>query len=131
MSYIGKNSLNLLVTGFGCCRQEIYAVDGPIYDIQRFGINFVNLPEDADVLVVQGFFNKIGIERAVALYERMSCPKWVVAVGKCALSGNLFSAESKLLEEFKEKVNINVYVPGCPPRPEAFLYSILRLMDRI
>ncbi len=131
MSYIGKNSLNLLVTGFGCCRQEIYAADGPIYDIQRFGINFVNLPEDADVLVVQGFFNKIGIERVVALYERMSCPKWVIAVGKCVLSENLFSAESKLLEEFKEKVKIDVYVPGCPPRPEAFLYSILRLMDKI
>ena len=131
MKSASKNILNLLVVGFGCCRQEIYATSGPLYDIERFGVNFVNLPEDADVLVVQGFFNRIGIERVLDIYRRMSYPKWVVAVGRCVLSENLFSSNSKLLEEFKKKVDIDVYVPGCPPRPEAFLYSVLKLRDKI
>jgi len=131
MKSASKNNLNLLVVGFGCCRQEIYAASGPLYDIERFGVNFVNLPEDADVLVIQGFFNRIGIERVLDIYRKMSYPKWVVAVGRCVLDENLFSSSSKLLEEFKEKVDIDVYVPGCPPRPEAFLYSILKLIDKI
>ena len=80
---------------------------------------------------VQGFFNRIGIERVLDIYRRMSYPKWVVAVGRCVLSENLFSSNSKLLEEFKKKVDIDVYVPGCPPRPEAFLYSVLKLRDKI
>lgn len=131
MKSASKNNLNLLVAGVGCCRQEIYAASGPLYDIERFGVNFVNLPEDADVLVIQGFFNRIGIERVLSIYRKMSYPKWVVAVGRCVLSENLFSSSSKLLEEFKEKVDIDVYVPGCPPRPEAFLYSIMKLIDKI
>ena len=131
MKSASKNNLNLLVVGFGCCRQEIYAAGGPLYDIERFGVNFVNLPEDADVLVIQGFFNRIGIERVLDIYRKMSYPKWVVAVGRCVLGENLFSSSSKLLEEFKEKVDIDVYVPGCPPRPEAFLYSIMKLIDKI
>jgi len=126
-----KSNLNLLVVGFGCCRQEIYAAEGPLYDIQRFGVNFVNLPEDADILVIQGFFNKIGIKRVLDMYERMSYPKWTVAVGKCMLSESLFGCDNKLFEEFKSRLNIEVYIPGCPPRPEAFIYGILRLVDKI
>lgn len=131
-----KNNLNLLIVGFGCCKQEIYATKGPLYDIQRFGISFVNLPEDADVLVVQGFFNEKGLERVLEIYERMTAPKWVIAVGRCVLSMSFPEdkpgfREGSLLEKLKCKAEVDVFVPGCPPRPEAFIYSILRLVDKI
>lgn len=126
-----KSNLNLLVVGFGCCRQEMYAAEGPLYDIQRFGVNFVNLPENADVLVIYGFFNKIWMKRVLDMYERMSYPKWTLAVGKCILSESLFGCDTKLFRKFKDRLNIEVHIPGCPPRPEAFIYGILRLMDKI
>ncbi|MBC7334418.1 MAG: NADH-quinone oxidoreductase subunit B [Actinobacteria bacterium] len=134
--YAIKNNLNLLIVGFGCCKQEIYATRGPLYDIQRFGISFVNLPEDADVLVIQGFFNEKGIQRILEIYERMTMPRWVICVGKCVLSSTFPGKkagfrEGNLLEKITSRVKVDVFVPGCPPRPEAFLYSILRLMDKI
>ena len=63
MGTLIKNNLNILVAGFGCCKQEIYAASGPLYDIARLGVNFVSIPEDADVLVIQGFYNSLGEER--------------------------------------------------------------------
>jgi len=71
MSSINESNFNVLVTGFGCCKQEIFAVQGPLYDIQRFGINFVSVPEDADILVIQGFYGKEGIIKVLKIYERM------------------------------------------------------------
>jgi len=130
MSSLVKRNLSLLVVGFGCCKQEIFSTDGPLYDIQRFGINFVNVPEDADILVIQGFFNEIGEERLINLYNRMHNPKWAIAVGKCVVTNNLFCREYRLLDRLRGKIHIDVFVPGCPPRPEAFIYSILRLLDK-
>ena len=129
MPGIFKSNLNLLVTGYGCCKQDIFAVQGALYDIQRFCINFVNTPEDADLLVVQGFYNKEGITRVLNIYERMSNPRGVIAVGTCVLNKNLFSKDSKLLDWFRSVVKIYMYVPGCPPRPEAFIYAVLRILD--
>ena len=129
MRSLVKNNLNLLVAGFGCCKQEIFSSIGPLYDISRYGINFVSLPEDADVLVVQGFYNKIGGERIIEYYYAMRDPKWVIAVGKCVVDGNLFCKNFKILGSVKSKFDIDIYIPGCPPRPEAFMYAILRLLD--
>lgn len=131
MKALIKNNLNLLVIGFGCCRQEIYAAGSSLYDIRRFGINFVNIPEEADVLVIQGFFNITGIKRALNIYNKMDFPKWTIAFGRCILSENIFGCNKELFEEFKNKIDIDVYVPGCPPRPEAFIYSVLRIIDKV
>ncbi len=130
MPSIAKSNLNILVSGFGCCKQEIFATQGALYDIQRFGINFVRTAEDADILVVQGFYNKKGIIRVLNIYDRMSSPKWIVAVGSCVLNENLFKPESKLLRQFRNEVEISMYIPGCPPRPEAFIYAILKFSGR-
>ncbi len=130
MPSIIRSNFNILVTGFGCCKQEIFAVQGPLYDIQRFGVNFVRTPEDADLLVVQGFYNNEGIIRVLNIYERMSRPKGIIAVGSCVLNRNLFNPESKLLNRFRSSVKINMYIPGCPPRPEAFMYAILRIINK-
>ncbi len=130
MSSVIKRNFNILVTGFGGCKQEIFAAQGALYDIQRFGVNFVSTPENADLLVVQGFYNKKGMIRVLEIYERMSRPRSVIAVGSCVLNGNLFNRENELLRLFRSKVRIDVYVPGCPLRPEAFIYAVLKLLDR-
>jgi ech hydrogenase subunit C len=131
MSPAIRSNFNILVTGFGCCKQEIFASQGALYDIQRFGINFVSNPEDANLLIVQGFYNKRGILRVLEIYERMSRPRRVIAAGSCVLNANLFDRESELLKLFRSKVKIDVYVPGCPLRPEAFIYAVLKLMDNL
>jgi len=125
-----KSNLNMIVVGFGCCKQEILATQGPLYDIQRFGVNFVNTAEDADILIIQGFFNEKGISRVLDIYGRMRPPRGIIAVGSCVLNENLFDLESKLLKKFRKRVGINMYVPGCPPRPEAFIYAVLEFLSR-
>ena len=130
MSSLIKSNFNLLVTGFGCCKQEIFATQCSLYDIQRFGVNFVSVPEDADILVVQGFYNKEGIIRILNIYDRMKNPKGIIAVGSCVLNENLFNLESGLASQFRDRVVINMHIPGCPPRPEAFIYAILKFLGR-
>ncbi len=130
MSSIIRSNLNIMVTGFGCCKQEIFAVQSALYDVQRFGINFVNTAEDADLLVVQGFYNEPGIIRVLDIYKRMPWPKGIIAVGSCVLNKNLFNLKSKLLSQFRSSVEISMCIPGCPPRPEAFMYAILRFLNR-
>ena len=124
-----KNSLNIIVSGFGCCKQEIFAATGPIYDITRFGMNFVSIPEEADVLVFQGFYNESGLKRLLACYDCMSKPKWVVALGKCVIDHNVFCREYDFSEKLKGIIPVDFYVPGCPPRPETFIYAMLRLIE--
>ena len=130
MSSLIKSNFNILVTGFGCCKQEIFATQSSLYDIQRFGVNFVSVPEDADILVVQGFYNKEGIIRILNIYDRMKDPKGIITVGSCVLNENLFNLESELMSQFRDRVIINMHIPGCPPRPEAFIYAILKFLGR-
>ena len=130
MSSLIKSNFNILVTGFGCCKQEIFATQSSLYDIQRFGVNFVSVPEDADILVVQGFYNKEGIIRILNIYDRMKDPKGIITVGSCVLNENLFNLESELMSQFRDRVVINMHIPGCPPRPEAFIYAILKFLGR-
>ena len=125
-----KSSFNIYVSGFGCCKQEIIASVGPVYDISRFGISIVSYPEDADVLIVQGFLNRKYIKRLFEIYGAMKNPKWIVAYGRCAIENAFFESDDDLIKTFKEKINFDIYVPGCPPRPEAFIYAMLRLMEK-
>jgi len=116
-SNIEKSNLNIIISGYGCCRSEILATRGPLYDIQRFGINFVNMAEDADILVISGFSSEKGIHNASDIYKRMRAPKWV------------FAWTSQLREEIERDIKVDMYIPGCPPRPEAFIYAILRFIS--
>jgi len=128
-SNIEKSNLNIIISGYGCCRSEILATRGPLYDIQRFGINFVNMAEDADILVVSGFSSEKGIHNAIDIYKRMRAPRWVFACGSCAISGGRFCGTPQLREEIERDIKVDMYIPGCPPRPEAFIYAILRFIS--
>ena len=126
-----KSSLNIYIAGYGCCKQEIIASAGPAYDVSRFGVSFVSFPETADVLVFQGFYNGKGLKKVINIYNQMISPKWVIALGKCALESLSYEGSgNNILHEFKKRFTVDVYVPGCPPRPEAFIYSLLKLIEK-
>ena len=126
-----KSSLNVYIAGYGCCKQEILASAGPVYDVSRFGVSFVSYPENADVLVFQGFYNGKGLKKVINIYDQMISPKRVIALGKCALESLSHECpENSILYEFKKRLIVDVYVPGCPPRPEAFIYSVLKLIEK-
>lgn len=129
MRSLVKNNLNLFIAGFGCCKQEIFSCICPLYDVSRFGISFVSVAEDADVLVIQGFFNGLSEKRLLQNYSSMKSPKWVMAVGKCIVDCSVFHSGYRFIKRFENELKIDCFIPGCPPRPEAFIYGLLRLLE--
>ena len=113
------------------CELEIIALNNPVYDIERFGIHFVASPRHADMLLVTGPVTR-NMELALRkAYEAAPDPKVVVAVGACGISGGIFGVNYATRGGVDQVIPVDVYVPGCPPRPEAILYGILLAVDRI
>jgi Ni,Fe-hydrogenase III small subunit/formate hydrogenlyase subunit 6/NADH:ubiquinone oxidoreductase subunit I len=113
------------------CELEIVALNNPVYDIERFGIHFVASPRHADMLLVTG-----PVTRNMELALRKTCaaapdPKVVVAVGACGISGGIFGKNYASLGGVDEVIPVDVYIPGCPPRPEALLHGILLAVGRL
>ena len=117
----------------GCngCDIEVLAALTPRYDVERFGILAVGSPRHADVLVVTGPVTRQVRSRLIRIYEQMPEPKFVVAVGSCAISGGIFKGSYNVLGGVGEVLPVDVYVPGCPPKPEAIINGIVKLVGRI
>ena len=117
----------------GCngCDIEVLAALTPRYDVERFGILAVGSPRHADVLVVTGPVTRQARSRLIRIYEQMPEPKFVVAVGSCAISGGIFKGSYNVLGGVGEVLPVDVYVPGCPPKPEAIINGIVELVGRI
>jgi len=113
------------------CEIEVAALNNAIYDIERFGVHFVASPRHADVLLVTGVGSR-NMESALRrTYEATPDPKVVVAVGACASTGGIFGDTYATSGGIGNLLPVDVYVPGCPPRPEALLYGLLLAVDRI
>jgi NADH-quinone oxidoreductase B subunit len=113
------------------CEIEITALNNAIYDIERFGIHFVASPRHADMLLVTGPVTR-NMEIALKqTYEATPHPKLVVAVGACAIGGGIFRRSYASCGGVDKVVPVDVYIPGCPPRPEALLYGILLAIERL
>jgi len=113
------------------CELEIVALNNSIYDIERFGIHFVASPRHADMLLVTGPVTR-NMELALRkTYDATPAPKLVVAVGACGISGGLFGTNYATRGSVDGVIPVDVYIPGCPPRPEALLYGILLAVGRI
>lgn len=113
------------------CEIEINALNNPIYDIERYGITFVASPRHADVLLVTGPASK-NMERALKIaYDSTPNPKLVIAVGACACSGGIFGKNYATTGGIDSIVPIDVFIPGCPPRPQALIYGILLALNKI
>jgi Ni,Fe-hydrogenase III small subunit/formate hydrogenlyase subunit 6/NADH:ubiquinone oxidoreductase subunit I len=112
------------------CEIEITALNNPVYDIERFGVHFVASPRHADMLLVTGPVTR-NMEIALKqTYEATPDPKLVVAIGACAIGGGIFGKSYSSCGGVDAVVPVDVYVPGCPPRPEALLHAILLAIDR-
>src|SRR5574340_202440 len=113
------------------CEIEITAVNNPIYDIERFGIHFVASPRHADVLLVTGPASRNMQIALLQTYEATPSPKIVVAVGACACSGGIFGDTYATTGGIDKIVPVDVYIPGCPPRPEVLIQGLLLAVDRM
>jgi Ni,Fe-hydrogenase III small subunit/formate hydrogenlyase subunit 6/NADH:ubiquinone oxidoreductase subunit I len=113
------------------CEVEITALNNPIYDLERFGIHFVASPRHADMLLVTGPVTRNMELALLKTYNAAPPPKVVVAVGACGISGGIFGRNYATVGGIDQVVNVDVYIPGCPPRPHALLYGILLGVGRI
>jgi len=113
------------------CEVEISALSNPIYDIEQFGIHFVASPRHADLLLVTGPASK-NMEKALKIaYDSTPEPKMVIAVGACACSGGIFGNNYATTGGIESIVPVNVFIPGCPPRPQALIYGIMMAINKL
>lgn len=127
-----KNSLWPLQFGLACCAIEMMSTGMAHNDLDRFGAGFfVGSPRQADVMIVSGTVSTKMAERMTRLYEQMAEPKWVIAMGACAISGGPFLEGYSVLMGADRVIPVDVYVPGCPPRPEALIFGIMTLQKKI
>ena len=126
-----KNSVWPAQFGLACCAIEMMAVGGPRFDIARFGMErFSASPRQADLMIVAGRVSQKMAPVLRQIYDQMAEPKWVLAMGVCASSGGMFNNYA-VVQGVDHIVPVDMYLPGCPPRPEMLLDAILKLHEKI
>ena len=113
------------------CDIELVATLTPRYDIERFGVVLVPSPRHADILLVTGVVSPQTKDRLIRVYEQMPEPRIVVAIGACALSGGVFQGCYNAGQGIDSVLPVDLYIPGCPPRPEAIIFGIKTLLDKM
>jgi NADH-quinone oxidoreductase subunit B len=127
-----KSSLWPLTFGLACCAIEMMASYAPHYDMNRFGVlPFPASPRQADLMIVAGTITNKMAPAVVRLYEQMADPKWVIAMGACAIGGGPFAESYSVVLGADKIIPVHVYLPGCPPRPEALIDAVLELQKKI
>ncbi|MBP2655439.1 MAG: ndhK [Firmicutes bacterium] len=122
---------HLDVGSCNACDWELTALGNPVYDLQQYGIDFVASPRHADMLMVTGVVTRNLTQALLMTYEAVPDPKLVMAVGACAASGRTFGESYAIQGGVDRFIPVDIYVPGCPPRPQALLYGLLLALDRI
>lgn len=131
MAWARKSSMWSLTFGLSCCAIEMMATAASRYDLDRFGMFFRATPRQADVMIVAGWVSVKMAPFIKRLYEQMPEPKYVIAMGGCASAGGPYRDSITIVKGVDQFVPVDVYVYGCPPRPENLILGILKLQERI
>ena len=126
-----KSSLWPMTFGLACCAIEMIGTYMAHYDLDRFGIVPWPSPRQSDVMIVAGTVTKKMAPAVKLLYEQMPNPKWVISMGACATNGGPYTRYDRVLQGVDKIIPVDVYVPGCPPRPEALIDSFIALQEII
>ncbi len=132
LNWSKKSSLWYMLFATACCGIELMQTGASRYDLDRFGAVFRATPRQSDLMIVAGTITHKMADRVKKLYAQMPSPKYVIAMGSCANTGGPFYKDSyAVLKGVDRIIPVDVYVPGCPPKPEALIEGIMKLQERI
>jgi len=126
-----KNSLWPMPFGTACCAIELMATLSARYDLARFGAEAIKFsPRQSDLMIVAGRITIKMMPILIKIYEQMPEPKWVISMGACASSGGVFDTYT-MIQGIDQFIPVDVYVPGCPPRPEGLIHAVMKIQEQI
>ncbi len=126
-----RNSMHPLHFGLACCAIEMAAASAPKYDAERVGMIYRSSPRQTDILLINGWISKKLRPDIRRLYEAIPAPKWVVAMGECAISGGPWYDSYNIVQGLDQIVPVDVYIPGCPIKPDAMIDGFMLLQKKI